>query len=146
MFIFHIFYNIHSYNHINTIHPSPFAEASLHLLIACKLSGKNLPVVLSRESNLGLPYSKPTCYQLSPFVIYPFRRFLSRLLFHFIWELRLPRSQGRILSYLGPIVSYLVLKIFNGSYCILPGNKDYPDHRWLDIKIITVLSCFLYFC
>jgi hypothetical protein len=62
LFIFHSFYNRHSYNHN---HPSPFAEASLHFLIACMLSGKDLPVVPSRESNSGLPYSKPTRYQLS---------------------------------------------------------------------------------
>jgi hypothetical protein len=37
----------------------------LHLLIAGQLSGKTLPVVESRESNSGLPYSKPTHYQLS---------------------------------------------------------------------------------
>jgi hypothetical protein len=54
------------------MNPSPFAEASLHLLIACKLSGKNLPVVASRESISGLPYSEPTRYRLShaaPFCI-----------------------------------------------------------------------------
>ncbi len=43
-------------------YPSPFSGASLHLLIACR---KSLPVVPSRESNSGLPYSKPTYYQLS---------------------------------------------------------------------------------
>jgi hypothetical protein len=53
---------IHSFNHI---HPSSFAEVSLHIFIAGKLSGKNLPVVPSRESISGLPYSKPTRYQLS---------------------------------------------------------------------------------
>jgi hypothetical protein len=64
-----IFYNIHTYIHsitfIQYIYPSPFAEASLHFFIACLLSGKDLPVVPSRESNSGLPYSKPTRYQLS---------------------------------------------------------------------------------
>jgi hypothetical protein len=40
---------IHSFNHI---HPSPFAEVPLHIFIAGKLSGKNLPVVPSRESNI----------------------------------------------------------------------------------------------
>ncbi len=69
LFIFHIFHNIHTYIHsitfIQYIYPSPFAGASLHLLIAWKLSGKTLPVVPSRESNLGLPYSKSTLYQLS---------------------------------------------------------------------------------
>ncbi len=44
---------------------SPFAEASLHFLIAFVLSGENLPVVPSRESVPGLPSSKPTRYQLS---------------------------------------------------------------------------------
>jgi hypothetical protein len=56
---------IHSITFIQYIYPTSFAEASLHLFIACKLSGKNLPVVSSRESNSGLPYSKPTYYQLS---------------------------------------------------------------------------------
>jgi hypothetical protein len=50
---------------LNHIYPSTFAGASFHLLIACQLSGKNLPVMPSRESNLGLTYSKPTRYQLS---------------------------------------------------------------------------------
>ncbi len=55
---------IHSFNHIHKyIYPSPFAEVSFHLFIALKLSGENLPVVPSRESNSGLPYSKPTLYE-----------------------------------------------------------------------------------
>jgi hypothetical protein len=53
----HTIIQSHSYN--------TFAEVSLHLLIACKLSGTDLPVVPSRESNSGLPSSKPTRYQLS---------------------------------------------------------------------------------
>ncbi len=67
LFIFHILYNIHTFiqSFIQYIYPSPFAGASLHLLIAWKLSGKTLPVVPSRESNSGLSYSKPTRYQLS---------------------------------------------------------------------------------
>ncbi len=69
LFIFTFFYyNIHTYIHsitfIQYIHPSSFAGASLHLLIAWKLSGKTIPVVPSRELNPGLPYSKPICYQL----------------------------------------------------------------------------------
>ncbi len=55
---------LHSITFIQYIYPSPFAEASLHFFIACML-GKHLPVVPSRESNSGLPYSKPTRYQLS---------------------------------------------------------------------------------
>ncbi len=57
-----IFYgtHIHSITFIQYIHPSPFAEVPLHLLIAGHLSGKNLLGVPSRESNSGLPYSKPT--------------------------------------------------------------------------------------
>jgi hypothetical protein len=69
LFIFSYFYNIHTYTHsitfIQYIYPSPFAEASLHFFIACLLSREHLPVVPSRESNSGLPYSKPTRYQLS---------------------------------------------------------------------------------
>jgi hypothetical protein len=59
------FYNIHTFIQSQYIHPSSFAEASLHFLIACVLSGENFPVVPSRESNSGLPYSKPTRCQLS---------------------------------------------------------------------------------
>jgi hypothetical protein len=52
---------------IQYIHPSPFAEVPLYLLIAGQLSGKNLPGVPSREANSDLPYmySKPTHYNLS---------------------------------------------------------------------------------
>jgi hypothetical protein len=45
---------IHSVTFIQYIYPSPFTEVSLHLLIACKLSRKNLPVVPSRESGQNL--------------------------------------------------------------------------------------------
>jgi hypothetical protein len=66
LFLFYFdFYNIHTFIQSQYIHPSPFAEASLHILIACVLSGENFPVVPSRESNPGLPYSKPTRCQLS---------------------------------------------------------------------------------
>ncbi len=66
LFIFHIFITyIHTITFIHYIYPSPFAEASLHFFIASMLSGRHLPVVPSRESNSGLPYSKPTRYQLS---------------------------------------------------------------------------------
>ncbi len=67
LFLFLIFYAyiLHTFIQSQFIHPSPFAEASLHFFIACMLSGEDLPVVPSRESNLGLPYSKPTRYQLS---------------------------------------------------------------------------------
>ncbi len=41
---------IHSFNHIiQYIYLLPFAVASLHILIACKLSGKNLPEVPSEH-------------------------------------------------------------------------------------------------
>jgi hypothetical protein len=55
--LFFVFSAINSFIHIHTIHiyTQPFAG---------KLSGKNLPVVPSRESNSGLPYSKPMRYQL----------------------------------------------------------------------------------
>jgi hypothetical protein len=47
--LFFIFYNLHTI--IQSHSYNTFAEASLHLLIACKLSGTDLPVVPSRESN-----------------------------------------------------------------------------------------------
>jgi hypothetical protein len=56
---------IQSITFILYIHPSPFAEVSHHLLIAGRLSGKNLPGVPSRQSNSGLTYSKPTHHHLS---------------------------------------------------------------------------------
>ena len=69
LFIFqilsHTYIHIHSIIFVQYIYPSAFAEASLHFLIACMLSGEDLPVVPSRESNSGLPYSKPTRCQLS---------------------------------------------------------------------------------
>jgi hypothetical protein len=37
LFIFDLFYNIHTFIQSQYIHPSPFAEASLHILIACVL-------------------------------------------------------------------------------------------------------------
>jgi hypothetical protein len=64
-YLFFIFYNIHTFIQSQYIHPTPFVEASLHILIACVLSGGNFPVGPSRESNSGLPYSKPTRCQLS---------------------------------------------------------------------------------
>ncbi len=50
---YHTFIHLHS--------PRPLSISSLHL---CSV-GKNLSVVPSRESNSGLPSSKPTRYQLS---------------------------------------------------------------------------------
>jgi hypothetical protein len=46
---------LHSFNHIYTIHLSvSICEVSLHLLITCKLSGKYLSWVPSRDFELGL--------------------------------------------------------------------------------------------
>jgi hypothetical protein len=56
---------IHSIPFIQYIRPSSFAVVPLHLLIAGQLGWKNLPGVPSRETNSGLPYGKPTQYQLS---------------------------------------------------------------------------------
>jgi hypothetical protein len=64
LFIFHIFYDIHTFIHsitfIQYIYPSPFAEVSLHFLIACLLSGQKRPCGAEQRLNSGLPYSKPT--------------------------------------------------------------------------------------
>jgi hypothetical protein len=49
---------IQSFTHNIRWGPSPY----LH---SCRLSGRNLPGVPSRDSNSGLPYSKPPHYQLS---------------------------------------------------------------------------------
>ncbi len=56
------FIRSHSYNIFIRRHlPGPLSISSSPY----KLSGKTLPVVPSQESNPGLPYSKPTRYQLS---------------------------------------------------------------------------------
>jgi hypothetical protein len=62
MLLFFVYFSyfityIHSITFIQYIYASPFAEASLHFLIAGMLSGKDLPVVPSRESNSNLPYT-----------------------------------------------------------------------------------------
>ena len=65
LFLIFIIFNNHS--HITFIHPSSFAEACL-LVSSSRFFAqqeKNLHEVPSRESNSGLPYSKPTRYQLS---------------------------------------------------------------------------------
>ncbi len=49
---------IQSFTHNIRWGPSPY-------LNSCRLSGRNLPGVPSRDSNSGLPYSKPAHYQLS---------------------------------------------------------------------------------
>ncbi len=47
-FLSFIFYNIHTF-----IYPSPFAEASLHFLIACLLSGETPPCGAEPRIELG---------------------------------------------------------------------------------------------
>jgi hypothetical protein len=62
---FHIFITyIHSFNHNTFIRRHSLKPLTISSSL-CQLSGENLPVVPSRESNSGLPYSKPTCCQLS---------------------------------------------------------------------------------
>jgi hypothetical protein len=67
LFIFHIFYNKHTFiqSH-STMHLSVAIRCGLspspHRL---KAQWKTLPVVPSRESNSGLSFSKPTRYRLS---------------------------------------------------------------------------------
>jgi hypothetical protein len=54
LFILEILQCIQYFNSITFIqyiHPSPFAEVPLSFLIACQLSGKNLPLVPRRDSN-----------------------------------------------------------------------------------------------
>ncbi len=86
LFIYFVFFQYmhsesHSYNDtmISYIHhsPRPLSISSLHL---CSV-GKNLPVVPSRESNSGLPYSKqasglPYSHEISPLAHSNFRRML----------------------------------------------------------------------
>jgi hypothetical protein len=55
--LFFIFYNIHTFIHsitfIQYIYPSPFAEVSLHFLIACLLSGETPPCGAKPRIELG---------------------------------------------------------------------------------------------
>jgi hypothetical protein len=57
LFIFHIFYGMHTFIHsitfIQYIYPSPFAEASLHFFIACLLSGEKPPCGAEPRIELG---------------------------------------------------------------------------------------------
>ncbi len=67
IFCFHNIQYRHSFNHSHTIHLSVAIRRGLspspHRFVSSV--GKPLPVVPSRDSNSGLPYSKPTRYQLS---------------------------------------------------------------------------------
>jgi hypothetical protein len=57
---------IHSFYHIHTTHLSVAIRRGLSpFLHRFEAQWESLPVVPSRESNSGLPYSKPTLYQLS---------------------------------------------------------------------------------
>ncbi len=58
----HSFIQSHSYN--TFIHSHSLRPLSISSSLLCSV-GKHLPVVPSRESNSGLPYSKLTRYQLS---------------------------------------------------------------------------------
>ncbi len=62
------------------IYPSPFTGASLHLLIACKLSWKNLPCGAEPRIELGpaLSYSKPKRYT----------NICNSWIYGYIWECR----------------------------------------------------------
>ncbi len=63
---FHIFRTyIHSFNHNTFIRLHSLKPLSISSSLVCSLSGEDLHVVQSRESNSGLSYSKPTRCQLS---------------------------------------------------------------------------------
>jgi hypothetical protein len=68
LFVYFLYFTIyiHSFNLIHTIHLSVAIRQGLSpYLHRWSAQWENLPVVPSRESNSGLPYSKPTLYQLS---------------------------------------------------------------------------------
>jgi hypothetical protein len=69
-------YYIHLFHHIHTVNSTVIIP---HLLIAGQLSGKNLPRVLSRESNSGKPYSNSTHFQLIYAAPYELHRILKEL-------------------------------------------------------------------
>jgi hypothetical protein len=63
---FYLFCLIQSHTFITTfVLHSHYIRRDLSPFIALSLSGKNLPGVPSREFNSGLPYSRPSRYQLS---------------------------------------------------------------------------------
>jgi hypothetical protein len=66
LFVYFHIYDIHTFIQSQYIYPSQFAEASLHFLIASKLSGENFPVVPSRKSNNtnGAAYSTGLYFRL----------------------------------------------------------------------------------
>jgi hypothetical protein len=68
LFIFHILSHtyIHSITFIQYIYPSPFAEATLHFLIACMLSGETPPCGAEPRIELGPALQQAhVLYQLS---------------------------------------------------------------------------------
>ena len=98
---------IHSFNHNTFIRRHSLKPLSIS---SSPLSAQweNFPVVPSRESNSGLPYSKPTRCQLSRAAPYFILFYL--ILFYLILSYL-------ILSYL--ILSYLILSYLIFSYLIL---------------------------
>jgi hypothetical protein len=58
LFVYFHIYNIHTFNQSQYIHPSPFAEASLHFFIACMLSGAEPRIELgpALQQADALPY------------------------------------------------------------------------------------------
>ncbi len=96
-FIFSYFItNIHSYNHIHTVHLSVairWGRSPLpHRLYA---QWETPPCMWCRESNSGLPYSKPTRYQLSHATpkLVETRKIVPCSLLCWCWVNRIPGSQ-----------------------------------------------------
>ncbi len=138
--ILHCIQCIHSITFIKYIHPSPFAEVPLHFLIAGQFSGQNLPWVPSRESMSGLPYSKPTYYQLSfaaPYLATPHPTELHRTLLSYAalyWVTPHPLSYAANSELRRTLMSYVAqLRRTLLSYAAPFWSTPYPSdkHRTL---------------
>ncbi len=117
-FLVHTFIQSHSYNTFIRRHPPRFLSISPHRLPA---QWENLPGVPSRESNSGLPYSKPTHYHLS--YIAPSVHIKTVWLFY--------RPQGSMTSPTPP------------SCCTPTGSTTCSDHpSFTAFQVGTVMNIF----
>ncbi len=132
-------YFIHTFIQSQYIYLSPFAEASLHFLIACMLSGENFLVVPSRVLNSGLHYSKRMRWQLghvapylslaAPFWATPYHAKSIYQIFQLFSFLRLVFKRFAILYnliiYISPFSKELIKQKMHGGKQITEGWLAY---------------------
>ncbi len=95
----HSFSQSHSFN--TFIHRHSLRPLSISSSLVCSV-GKHLPVVPRRESTSGLPYSKPTRYQLSHAAPYQLSHAAPLIVSNYTWIVDIP-----ILYHCQPLYSQL---------------------------------------